>query len=112
MIFDIFRTHWSAKAYKEAGNQLLDDARVGPALVDENRKIIDEKGAILFGRWPGNLDGINSRTYLLVPYRFNGDAHSTFAGSREYIAEVLAKVSSEYMNGCIQFVDDTVAQGL
>ena len=48
----------------------------------------------------------------MIPYRFHQDtAHTTYAGSREYIAEVLEKMSNEYMNGCIRFVDDTEAKG-
>ena len=67
-------------------------------------------------RWPGNTDGVNDRGHLVVPYRMNvrSDGTTAFddtAGAREYIKEAMDQVGTEYMNGCIEFVDDTDTQG-
>jgi hypothetical protein len=76
-----------------------------------------ERGVILsslnqgVARWPGDTDGVTDRDYLVVAYRFPEAAFESFPGSRALIAEAMQEVSDNYMNGCIQWVDDTATQG-
>ena len=65
------------------------------------------------GRWPGDTDGI-TRPYLAVPYRFGENPDMTpemhTPDERDIIRVSMNKASNEYMNGCIQFVDDSETQ--
>ena len=76
----------------------------------ETRGVIAESLNGGQARWPGNTDGIENRDHLVVPYRFNGNDFTQFAGAREMITAAMDKVSNEYMNGCIRWVDDTQTQ--
>ncbi|CBY23940.1 unnamed protein product [Oikopleura dioica] len=67
------------------------------------------RGAGNVPRWPGNTDGIDNRPYLLIPYRFTNGAHTSFAGSQEYIADSFDMITAD-TGGCIRFVDDSVDQ--
>lgn len=75
----------------------------------------DEDFDFFGARWPGDTDGI-TRSYLAIPYRFNDLGHdpanplSHTSHEKEIIRSTMNIVSNEYMNGCIQFVDDTVDQ--
>jgi len=65
-------------------------------------------------RCPGDTDGDSSRSHLVVPYRMHeGTAFQSVdqTAVRAFISSAMAEVGNDYMNGCIEFVDDTDAQG-
>ena len=57
------------------------------------------------GRWPGDTDGITTRPYLVVPYRFK--SNFPIDKPMDMVRMAMDRVSHEYMSGCIRFVDDT-----
>ena len=62
------------------------------------------------GRWPGDTDGI-TRPYLAVPYRIESGQYEDQI-SIDKIKMTMKTFGMNYMNGCIQFVDDSQAKGL
>lgn len=56
-------------------------------------------------RWPGTVG-----EPLVVPYRFEGNMFNGVSGARQFITDTLNFVTTQYMEGCIQFLDDTNAQ--
>ena len=92
---------------------------VSSNVVDLGRGVIMGRGVISSsawaehgtgGRWPGDTDGKFTRSYLLIPYRFIEGVFDT-PHPAEIVKFAMDRMSNEYMNGCIQFVDDTTAQG-
>ena len=60
------------------------------------------------GRWPGDTDGI-TRSHLVIPYRFRS-GYSNDQRAYDLVHHHMERISTEYMNGCIQYVDDTSTQ--
>jgi len=101
-------TPQQAEFLRNSGMSLID------ALIDTDFE--PERAAIsnTIKRWPGDTDGDSSRSHLVVPYRMHEG--TAFQGVdqtavRAYILSTMAEVGTDYMNGCIEFVDDTDAQG-
>lgn len=57
-------------------------------------------------RWPGTVG-----QPLIIPYRFEGNVFNAVAGGKQFITDTLNRFTSENMEGCIQFLDDSNAQG-
>ena len=65
-------------------------------------------------RWPGDTDGVTTRDYLVIPYRFkDGEIHEeNYEWARGRVNRFMSRVGRVYLNGCIQFVDDTDTKGM
>ena len=75
----------------------------------EARAILTDTSWELYAgaRWPGNTDGVTSRSHLAVPYRFKSGEHGP---NQQEMITISFNQMSQYMMGCVQFVDDTTAQ--
>ena len=89
----------------------MNGAMVMANTVKPGRGVITETLNNGQARWPGDTDGVTTRNHLVVPYRFHETNFLAFEGAREYITAAMDEVSRDYMNGCIEWVDDTDAQG-